>query len=636
MGGHERASPVAVLALGLGIIVLLGGMGLAAGGLNLAKHEGDTLHLADMVLRMAEFGQWPHLDFMTPIGVLAVAPIAGLVTLGLGIGHAVIVAQILLALLLLAAMLRTAESRLEGIWPWVVTGYTMILCLALVHGLSEPAVSVSMHYNRWAWAIAYVVVPLAILPPLGGARPWVDGVLIGLGMSVLALLKVTFFVGLAPAVIVALVARGEGRMILAALVTGLVPVVILTLLAGVGFWPAYIGDLLEVTHSAIRTDPGPDFVTVVAGPAGLLASLLALATVILLRSNGRMVEGLAVLVLTPGLYYITWQNFGNDPQWLVLMAAIAGMSAPEGGGRNTVGMGLRGSLGVLAVMALTLSAPSALNMAWSPMRHLSADLKTLTPMLPGRPRHDDLRIQEWRLYQVDAQVPLDTPGTPFASYAARAERPEPPVLNGETLPTCTLLTGYSAVYETMDREIVALTRPGARVLLADLLTGLWMFGDVAPVPRAAIWYYGGTPGLAQADYVAVPLCPTTELARSEFLKAAAAEGWRLVEVARTETMILLRPEKPGRAGSGRAAGGAGVAVPRPDPGPAAAARPAADTGSSGDMAPSGVEASGVETTETGASGPDLPATPAAPVPALPGLVAPEFPSRELVPPPGAQ
>ena len=63
----------AVLAAWLVVLILvLGGLPILKGAFYIEKHEGDTLHLAELVLRMAR-GEWPHLDFMTPIGVLAIA-----------------------------------------------------------------------------------------------------------------------------------------------------------------------------------------------------------------------------------------------------------------------------------------------------------------------------------------------------------------------------------------------------------------------------------------------------------------------------------------------------------------------------------------------------------------------------------
>ena len=107
MSRPRSAALAAYLAL---LILVLGGLPLLKGALYLEKHEGDTLHLAELVLRMAR-GEWPHLDFMTPIGVLAIAPIAAFVKAGAGLGHAIFYAQLLVALVLLPAVLRVAASR---------------------------------------------------------------------------------------------------------------------------------------------------------------------------------------------------------------------------------------------------------------------------------------------------------------------------------------------------------------------------------------------------------------------------------------------------------------------------------------------------------------------------------------------
>ena len=92
---------------------------LAKGGFYIGKHEGDTLHLLQIVLREAR-GQWPHLDFQTPIGVLATAPVALFVRLGAGVGHAILYAQILLAAIALPAIWWVASSRFAGVWAYRV------------------------------------------------------------------------------------------------------------------------------------------------------------------------------------------------------------------------------------------------------------------------------------------------------------------------------------------------------------------------------------------------------------------------------------------------------------------------------------------------------------------------------------
>ena len=120
------------------VLVVLGGLPLLKGAFYIGKHEGDTMHLAELVMRMAN-GQWPHLDFMTPIGVLAIAPMAIFLREGAGFGHAIFYSQILVAVLLLPAVLRVATSRMTGPWPWAYGGFVMLLCLALVHGEADQA-----------------------------------------------------------------------------------------------------------------------------------------------------------------------------------------------------------------------------------------------------------------------------------------------------------------------------------------------------------------------------------------------------------------------------------------------------------------------------------------------------------------
>ena len=78
-----ESAPVLLL-----VVAVLGGFALAKGAFLVGKHEGDTLHLVDMVLRMGLAGQVPHLDFMTPIGIGATWPIAAFVAAGFGVGHA--------------------------------------------------------------------------------------------------------------------------------------------------------------------------------------------------------------------------------------------------------------------------------------------------------------------------------------------------------------------------------------------------------------------------------------------------------------------------------------------------------------------------------------------------------------------
>lgn len=525
------------------VVIVLGGVPLLKGAFYIGKHEGDTMHLAELVLRMAE-GQLPHLDFMTPIGVLAIAPIAAFVRLGQGLGHAIFHAQIVVALVLFLPVMRVALSRLSGVWPYAYCGFVMLLCLALVHGEAESSVSISMHYNRWSWALSYIVVPLAVLAPLGRPRPWLDGGLVGIGMGLLVLTKVTYFAAFAPAVLVAILARRDMTMLLAAVTGGLAVAALATAVAGPAFWAAYLQDLLTVAGGDARAAPGESFVDVIVAPLYMGGSLVLIATVIFLRQAGRQVEGLALLLLMPGFFYVAYQNFGNDPQWLYLVAMMAFVLRPDFGHWNGMGWDLREALTVAGIAALCFGAPSAINLAFSPWRHLASDTEDTVPMLSRLPAHRDLLSSAQRLYTVNYKRPYDRPEDPFAAWRDQAKREAVPVLNGEELPECQIEGGITVWFEIVTDDLAAAGYGGAAILGTDLYSAYWMFGDFRPVKGAAPWYYGGLPGVENADYIVVPTCPMAFTLRSSMLAALEETGWTLREVRRHPLYLLAEPIAP--------------------------------------------------------------------------------------------
>ncbi len=522
------------------VIVVLGGLPFLKGAFYLGKHEGDTLHLTELVMRMAN-GQWPHLDFMTPIGVMAIAPMALFVSLGEKMGHAIFWSQILVAVTLLWPTWRVATSRLTGWWQLFYGVVVMVFCLALVHGEAERAVSISMHYNRWAWAVAYIVIPLAVLTPLRAPRPVLDGVLIGLGLALLVLTKVTYFVSFAPAILIVLLARREWSTILAAAVAGLAVAGIVTGLAGVEFWFAYLHDLQTVSSSDIRPQPGEPLAVVIAAPAYMGASLALVAGVIFLRQSGRMTEGMALLFLMPGFFFVTFQNFGNDPQWLLLLAIFAFALRPAPGTVNGYGWDMREGLRLVGILALAFGLPSAVNLLYSPFRHLATETKDRVALLPGL--GDDMLTIESRMYRVDLMTAGDLPGSAFEAYRKKGDRKYLATLNGEKLPECTLASGMNSWFETVAKDLQGAGYGGSRILGTDLFSLYWAFGDFKPVKGAAPWYYGGLSGVENADYVVIPICPMAEQIRSDMVKALSDGSWDVKEVRRTDLYVLVTAKK---------------------------------------------------------------------------------------------
>ncbi len=525
-----------------GLVAAMAALQLSKGGFYIARHEGDTLHMLEIVLRMMR-GDWPHLDFVTPIGIFAFLPMLLFIWLGFGIGMAFLLGQFLVALLVLPGLWWVGMSRFRGAWRYLFGAVVLTLVLALVHGETQIAVSVSMQYNRWAWAVAFLVIATALLPARRGQeRPLADGAVIGLAMAVLALLKVTYFVGFAPAVLVALLAGRRWRELRWALVLGGAVAALVTLAGGPGFWAAYLGDLLQVRGSDIRPQPSASFGAVIGAPAYLAGSLLAVLSVVLLRQSGRLREGLVMLLLAPGFFYVSFQNYANDPQWLALLALLLWMLPPADGATNAPGLNLRRAGQFAAVAALALAAPSYLNLAYSPIRHLVADPADYRPVLPGSPWGEDLQTARIRARQITAEVPLDGPDTPFAAVTdADLREGIWQSFQGEPLPACSLKLGTIAWFSAAAADLRASgLAEGRTVFAADLLSSYWLFGAFEPLPGGAPWYYGGLPGFENADYLIVPLCPLALPVRRMVLEEVARSGVTLREVRRTEIYILYR------------------------------------------------------------------------------------------------
>lgn len=527
----------------LGVVAVLGLVPFLKGAFYIGKHEGDTLHLADIVLRMTA-GEWPHLDFMTPIGMLAMAPIALFVALGATLGKAIFLAQGLVALILLPATVYVAESRIVPVAGrvvgWGYAAFVMILCLALVGGEAEPAISISMHYNRWAWAVAYIMVPIVMLEPQGKSRPALDGALVGLCMAALALTKATYAVSLAPVILIGLVARRWWRVMLWAALAGLAVMAVVTLLAGPGIWAAYLGDLLTVALSDVRPQPGKSLSAVATNPAYLASTITLFVAIVFLRQAGRMTEGLMLLLLAPGAIYITYQNYGNDPQWLVLLAMLAAVLRPAGDVRNSFGWDMRKALGMAALSALAFALPSVINLSYSPLRLLGASTEKTVPLTKVRPELADIMTPQDRVYGVLEIRDGDGEGSAFAAFSSFSDRSrETATLNGETLPYCEMMSGTTAWSETVAADLTAAGYGGKRIVATDVFANFWLYGDFPPVKGAAPWYYDNLSGFENADYILVPLCAVSLRIRADVVNTLNERNIKLTEVRRTPLYLLM-------------------------------------------------------------------------------------------------
>lgn len=536
----NRSNPVYFLAFLVAIVAAMGGVALAKGGFYIGKHEGDTLHMVEIIFRMVA-GEIPHLDFVTPIGGLAFAPAALFVTMGYGVGTASILAQILMAIVFLPMVWWVGIGRLTPAISAFFGLVVMVLLLALVHGEAERSTSISMHYNRWAWAAAYVAIVAALVPPVHPRNAVIDGAIVGAMLSALAMIKVTYFVAFALPVAIALLLTGQRRAMLVSVLTGAMIFAGLTLWLGTGYWLAYLGDLLTVTRSDIRQMPGDSFEAILGAPAWLGASIVGILSVVFLRQSRAHTAGLVVLLLLPGFAYVTWQNFGNDPQWLPLLAILLFAFMPPQDMTNGLGWNLRGATKLTAVAALSLGAPSFFNLAYSPFRHYGVVTEDFAPLLPRGGVHADLQTAMIRAMRIDARIALDIEAMGLARYREGANREETAIFLGEHLPTCALEIGLPSVFDAIARDMEehGIGR-GESVFVADLFSSiLWLYGDFAPLMHGAPWYYGGLPGYDEARYLVVTHCPVVQEVQTRILNAITERGTDNLKELRRNSVYTL-------------------------------------------------------------------------------------------------
>ncbi len=522
-------------------VFVLGGFALWKGIFFVTHHEGDTLHVSEIVFRMAA-GEVPHLDFMTPIGALAFAPFAWFVESGLGLGRSILWSQVGAALVLTPIAWWVAVSRLSFANGLLFGALIAILCLAVIHGKLETGLSISMHYNRWCWALSFLALLLAMFEPRRRSHV-VDGVLIGALMTGLVMIKVTYFAAFAPLVVLAVILRSAWMSLAVAIGTGLVLAAGLTIWLGAEYWFAYLGDLLEVSQSELRSAPGLPLLGIVTDPEQRGAWLAAVVAVIFLRQSGRDREGLLLLLLLPAFIYVTYQNFGNDPQWLMLLAVILIALRPEAGMTNGFGWDMRQASHVLIAVVLAFGVPSYLNMAYSPVTMANQDPEEYEPLFLEEDQHADLQLIRVRTLRADAKIALDTEGMPLASRADPEERDDPTVFQGETLPACVVDNGIPIYMEEIAEDLTQAGFGGSRIFFADLFSSIWLYGDFERLDGGSPWYYTGLPGWQSADYLLVPLCVIYSDVRAKTLEniTEAREGQApLEELRRTELYVLYQ------------------------------------------------------------------------------------------------
>lgn len=510
---------------------------LAPGHLAISGIEGDIVHALDGAARMVE-GARPHLDFPTPLGAFAFGALALPLALGVGPGLAMLAANLGVALLLLPALFWLRLTRLGTLPAVLLALWVLIEATGLVYDGELQTTTFALYYNRWCWALFAVAALLLLFPEQGERRPAGDGLMLGLLLGALAMTKMTFFVALLlPALAWGLGGR-RWRALGFALLGGAAVAGAVTLWAGdPRFWLAYLVDLAQVAGSDVRSAPGLSFAGVLAAPAYILGTFVLLAAIALLRMARFRETGLVLLLLMPGTLYATYQNWGNAPVWLVVVALVLieawRATPPE---RRAGPIALRPAFGALAVAAVTQAAPLVANMAISPFRHLGLGGSDYVPVM-AVPGWDDLLFLASRATRVRAEVPLGTPPE-TTEPKARAED-FPTTFAGRSFPPCNTIAALVAQMTMRRDSLSALPQVASGAYLtADLINPGWMFTGGRPLPGGAPWYYGGAKGLDRADWLVVPQCPISPLARAQMLARLEAAGARFKERFADDVIVV--------------------------------------------------------------------------------------------------
>ena len=505
----------------------------------ITAHEGDLLHMLDATLRMAD-GELPHLDFMTPIGILGFAPVAAMLSLGFPVGRATLLADASMLALMIPAIWWLATTRLSRGQAYYFGAVMVLTMIAVIYGNGSSAISLSMYYNRWGWSLTFLILVAVLFSPKRQfGESWVTPMIIGLCMAALAMLKMTFFVPLLLAVPLVLLVQKQGVVLLKSAGVGLAIGLALVGWLGPDYFLAYFNDLLAVMQpESARVNTGASLTDVIASPKTFAVSIIMFVALLLFRKTGRQQQGLIMLILAPAFAYITYQNWGNDHKWLHIIVLYVWANLPDAGEKPALGMPARQVGVALIVAALTFIFPSIFSLASSPVRAAFEGSADEFAQLPLNAELSDIWLPKRRVSDVRVAHALE--GWPTLTPDS-----EPVVVGDFTFPDCTQNKTAMGQYAGMAAQIETLDfARGQPVLVADVLNALSLMGNIARVHGAAPWYYGDDAGLTGAAFLAVPMCPLNVKLREAMLKRVNEGGYKLEERYRSELVVLYEVTKP--------------------------------------------------------------------------------------------
>lgn len=501
--------------------------------------EGDAFHLAAGVFRLLD-GEVQHLDFHTPLGVLAFLPARILMSAGLGFGMAAAYSNLLVALAFMPVLIWVGETRFSGALRYGFAFVILLLFLALVRGGPDTReVGIALYYNRWCWAVSGLAIALVLLD--GPDRPkahLLDGVFLGVCFGFLALTKATFFIFLAPAVVIGLVARRRLETLSAAVATGgVILVTFLGLTGGTEVAQAYIGDLQAVVTGNLRTVPSQGIPGVVMSPEKLASSIAVLVAAVGLRRAGYRAEGLFLFFLFPGLALVTVQNWGNFGQWSFYLGLILWARIAQGDRRKPA------HLVRMCGLAITVTAlPQIMGMSDSLVTHKLLQQRSFVSVFDD-PRLADFKFSRSRL--ASSQMRSSVLYGYEEQYIGDLDPPDYGSFQGQELVNCALKQGIGSYVKAIADDLAARDDVrGKQVLHASASTFFWLFGGTERLTNGQLWYYGGDTGFAEAEYFVLPFCVlgTSGLVARRVMveELESNDEHNFSEVDRNELFVLYR------------------------------------------------------------------------------------------------
>lgn len=489
---------------------------LAPDALLMTQMEADVYHVLDGLLRIRDGGQ-QHIDFKTPLGVLALNALGIPMSLGLSPGAAMAAANLFVMALMIPATLWLHATRMP-FGPALGLGLSaMLVAAALIWGGGALGASFAMFYNRWCWAMLMVALPILLIPHRGRGGDLVDGLVIGLVAAAFFYLKITYAFGFFLIGLVWLLAVRRWRAAGAALAVCLAALAAVTAsFGGLEMLGGYMDDMADVSASPHRPRPGLPLVDVATRAEVIAISLTLFAALVVLARAGFGRTAAVWAAASAVIYYVAYQNFGNWPTGALALPFVLwalARRAPEAA--LAFGYPARRVMGLLAVGLVFSFAPTlALMQSSLVVTYLAPPSAAAAILAPHGTPDIAFSSEEGRYFGLDR------------IGAGVEDDPERRSFGGLDFPPCTFGQGAESVYPPLAEELRArLDLSGKRILLADTINPLWFLTGTEPIRGVHIWHYAPIgEKLGEIDLLVVPFCDLVRRQRNAIIDEVAESG----------------------------------------------------------------------------------------------------------------